>query len=124
MAVRLLRLILKKCGDLGHGESLRQGVVAAAGADEIAQEGAGVDGLSEVAGEGTDVGAFGAADADFRKGKMEGSDVDDVDAAVFFLGSGNLLLVHSAIVRRHGRGVCGRTVGTEVQKFEFVDADV
>ena len=35
-AGKVLRLILKKCGDLGHGESLRYGVVAAAGADEVA----------------------------------------------------------------------------------------
>lgn len=115
--------ILKQRGDLGHGEGLGEGVCAAAGAGEVAEEGSGVEGFAEVAGEGADVGAFGAGDADFREGEMERGDVGDVDAAVLFPGAGDFLLAHSAVVGCCRGGVQGRTVRTEVQKFEFVDAD-
>ena len=42
--------------------------------------GAGAKGFSEVAGEGTDVSAFGAGDPDPCLGKAEGGSVSTVDA--------------------------------------------
>ena len=60
---------MEKLADLVDGEGIGEAVVAASGADEIAQEGSGVEGFSQVASKGSYVGAFCAVYAYLGYGK-------------------------------------------------------
>ena len=52
--------LLKKRFNLPDAECVGDAVVAASGADKIAQEGSGVEGFSQVTGKGSYVGTFSA----------------------------------------------------------------
>ena len=60
---------MEKLADLVDGEGIGEAVVAASGADEIAQEGSGVEGFSQVAGKGSYVGTLCAVYAYLGYGK-------------------------------------------------------
>ena len=60
---------MEKLADLADAEGVGNAVVAASGADEIAQEGSGVEGFPQVTGKGSYVGAFCAVYAYLGYGK-------------------------------------------------------
>ena len=70
-------------GDGVEGEGVGDGVVADLLAPESAEEGAGAEGQAEVAGQGADVGAFAAVDAEVGLRQVRGDFAEGVLVEVF-----------------------------------------